>query len=310
MSAPAPEEEEVVVETEGVTVRKTFTPDDLPVPAIRFVIESDREAPVDVEVLDTIPKSFSMNRVGFHPEYGADNWTAHQDHRVVYECSLEPEAQIETVYGIRIDTPEKAVSFMTPPDVTVRTESTTDLPVATAEDSRAAKELLTPDTAESPGAGGDPPPSSNRRAIVPRLVAELEADDGSQEDRRALREALGAEPSPDTDPQVSQLESRVEDVAARQASLREDLDRLDRTDETATSADLKAVEMELTQLGQRVEDLENTVDTHSEYELDDIEARLEAATDRLETLEADVSTLRDDVDTIQRWRDRLGDLFS
>ncbi len=121
MSDTAPADDEISLSSDGVTLTKTFTPDDLPVPAIRFRLESIHDQPRTVRITEQIPASFSMDSVGFHPEYDAENWTAYQDNRVVYERVLEPGDTIETVYGIRIDDPADAAPFMTPPDLTVTT---------------------------------------------------------------------------------------------------------------------------------------------------------------------------------------------
>jgi len=324
MSEPAPDEEELIVTEEGVTVTKTFVPDGLPVPAIRLVIESTREVPVVVRLQDTIPRTFSMNSVGFHPEYGADNWTAHQDHRVVYERELDPAEDVETVYGIRINKPEQAVPFMTPPELTVRSSpvmsdsgANTGSPIATPADAQAAKELLATDATEgtttqpaTSTADVDAHAAAEQSLITTQLIEEIEAGELESSERQALREALGIEETTDVATRVSHLQSRIEEVAAHQTSMREDLERLEGADETAGEADIDAIEMELQTLVDRVDALEDAVTQHSEHELSDLEARLEAATDRLNAIEDDVATLRDDVDAIQRWRNRLGDLFS
>ncbi len=119
MSDPAPEEAEHTVTVDDITVTKTFTPDDLPVPAVRFLIESHRDSPARVRVSETIPATFSMNSVGFHPDYDAEHWTAYQDKHVVYEREIAAGDTVETVYGIRVEDTEEASAFLTDPEVTV-----------------------------------------------------------------------------------------------------------------------------------------------------------------------------------------------
>ena len=53
MSSADPEEVSVEIRREGVSVEKSFEPDDFPVPAIAFVIRSERDVPVDVALVDT-----------------------------------------------------------------------------------------------------------------------------------------------------------------------------------------------------------------------------------------------------------------
>ncbi|AUV81957.1 hypothetical protein C2R22_10115 [Salinigranum rubrum] len=90
--------------TEGaVTVTKSFEADEFPVPAVKFVIESDASEPVSIRLVDSIPESFPMENVGFHPDFEKDNWTAYKSHRVEYDRTLDPGESATTVYGIRLD---------------------------------------------------------------------------------------------------------------------------------------------------------------------------------------------------------------
>ncbi|TKX52540.1 hypothetical protein EXE44_18280, partial [Halorubrum sp. SS7] len=77
-----------------------------PVPAVRYLLSSNREDPVRVRIVDRIPESFPMDRVGFHPEYESENWTAYKDHRVEFERVIDPDESVETVFGIRDDDPD------------------------------------------------------------------------------------------------------------------------------------------------------------------------------------------------------------
>ena len=94
------------VEEDGIRVEKSFTDDAFPVPAVMYELASDREDAVRVRIVDRIPDSFPMDRVGFHPDYESENWTAYKDHRVEFERVLEPQESVETVFGIRDDDPE------------------------------------------------------------------------------------------------------------------------------------------------------------------------------------------------------------
>jgi archaellum component FlaC len=110
-------ETSVSVSRGEVRVDKTFEADRFPVPAIAFEIESLADDPIRVRLVDQIPESFAMEGVGFHPDYDSDNWTAYRDHRVAYERTLEPMESVLTVYGIRIDDPAEAESFLGEPSV-------------------------------------------------------------------------------------------------------------------------------------------------------------------------------------------------
>jgi len=95
------------VDEDGIRVEKSFTDDDaFPVPAVMYELSSTREDPVRVRIVDRIPESFPMDRIGFHPEYESENWTAYKDHRVEFERVVDPGDEIETVFGIRDDDPD------------------------------------------------------------------------------------------------------------------------------------------------------------------------------------------------------------
>ncbi len=118
MSEESDQRSELTVSRGDVTVEKTFTRDEFPVPAVRFVVTSDASEPVRIRLLDDIPESFPMEGVGFHPEYESDNWTAYKDHRVEFTRSLEPGEEVLTVYGIRLDESEHDPSeFLAEPTV-------------------------------------------------------------------------------------------------------------------------------------------------------------------------------------------------
>ncbi len=99
-------ESTTTVEEDGISVEKSFTDDAFPVPAVMYDLSSDREDAVRVRIVDRIPDSFPMDRIGFHPDYESENWTAYKDHRVEFERVLEPGESVETVFGIRDDDPD------------------------------------------------------------------------------------------------------------------------------------------------------------------------------------------------------------
>lgn len=117
MSSTADTDEVIEVNADGLTVRKTFTADEFPVPAIRFAIESERDTQVTFRLSEDIPESFPMDKVGFHPDYHSDDWTAFQDNHVEFTGTLEAGAELVTVYGIRIDDERTAEAFLTEPTV-------------------------------------------------------------------------------------------------------------------------------------------------------------------------------------------------
>jgi hypothetical protein len=109
------EEREQTVD--GVTVSKSLDTEGFPVPTVTFDIVSDREDHVLLRIVDRIPESFPMDSVGFHPEYGSENWTAYPDQRVEYEREIAPDESVTTIYGIRLDDTDEAEQFLGDPEV-------------------------------------------------------------------------------------------------------------------------------------------------------------------------------------------------
>jgi len=120
MNSTADTDDTIEISADGIAVRKTFTADEFPVPAIRFEIESDRDNPVTLQLSEDIPESFPMDKVGFHPDYHSDDWTAYQDNHVEFTAALEPGDQLVTVYGIQLDDESRATEFLTEPLVVER----------------------------------------------------------------------------------------------------------------------------------------------------------------------------------------------
>ena len=106
--------ETVTTASDGVTVEKSFEPDDFPVPAIAFDLRSTRDTTVSVRLVDTVPDGVGPENVGFHPKYGAEFWDADGD-RIVFQRELAPEESYTTVYGLRGDDAAVAAEFLNEP---------------------------------------------------------------------------------------------------------------------------------------------------------------------------------------------------
>jgi predicted nuclease with TOPRIM domain len=116
MSNADSEEVKVVVERGGVSVEKSFEPDDFPVPAIAFVIHSDREESTDIRIVDQVPDDVPAQDIGFHPKYGADFWSV-EDGQIVFEREFEAGEEYTTVYGLRAKDTDDIQRFLTEPSI-------------------------------------------------------------------------------------------------------------------------------------------------------------------------------------------------
>ena len=136
----------VTVSRGDVTVEKSFEPDEFPVPAVLFRIDSADSDPVELRLVDQIPEEYQMSAIGFHPDFESDNWMAYQDHRVVFERTLDPEEVVQTVYGVRLDREEDAVAFLDNPTLEGIEESAESVDDILGEDrNQAVRDVLAGD---------------------------------------------------------------------------------------------------------------------------------------------------------------------
>ena len=114
----AESEDIVTVSSDGVTVEKSFEPDEFPVPAIAFALRSDRETAVSIRLTDSVPEDVAPENIGFHPKYGAEFWGI-EDDRIVFERELTGGEEYTTVYGLRggSEDREAAMEFMSEPTI-------------------------------------------------------------------------------------------------------------------------------------------------------------------------------------------------
>ncbi len=177
----------VTVSNDGVVVEKTVTAEEFPVPAVAFTLTSNTDVPVHIRLTDQIPSSFPMERVGFHPDYHSNAWTAYKNHRVEFEYTLDPTETIETVYGIRTDDSEELQQFLTEPEIkeiATSEDDPTDIEgVLGSDNSQLIREVLAGERSSLPGAdAGDTPidaPLDPSESDVDPETPPAEAGDGT-----------------------------------------------------------------------------------------------------------------------------------
>src|SRR6056297_459857 len=155
--------EPVTVSKDGITVEKTVTAEEFPVPAVVFLLASNKPEPTHVRLTDQIPESFPMERVGFHPEFESDQWTAYKDHRVEFECGLDPGEEVKTVYGIRTDDTGDLSSFLIEPTLkelsAKEQEEAADIEgVLGPDNSQLVRDVLSGNRSSLPGVDGEDGP--------------------------------------------------------------------------------------------------------------------------------------------------------
>jgi peptidoglycan hydrolase CwlO-like protein len=176
MSNADPAEVSMVVSRDGVTVEKSFEPDDFPVPAIAFVIRADREETVSVRLSDEVPDAVDAEDIGFHPKYGAEFWSV-EEGDIVFEREFEAGEEYTTVYGLRASQTDDVESYMSEPTI-----ESVDPPL---EDAGQVVRDVIGDDGESDG------PSSND---IEAAIAAADADGSDEPDDE------GDEPAADDEP--------------------------------------------------------------------------------------------------------------
>jgi len=206
---------------------------------VTYTLSSTREEPVRVRIVDRIPESFPMDRIGFHPEYESENWTAYKDNRVEFERVIDPDETVETVFGIRDDDPD-VDGFLGTPVIEHVPAGEEIEDVLGAGDTDAVREVLSGDRATLPGmADADD-----------RTTDDATAEDTSDDQAAEPSDIAAAEPPDDADPTVEpdarsagvETEQPEEDDTDEEADGDSDDEPVD---ETPPSAEAEAVELDV-----------------------------------------------------------------
>ena len=308
MSSADPEEVSVEIEREGVAVEKSFEPDDFPVPAIAFVIRSERDVPVDVTLVDTVPEDIQAEDIGFHPRYGAEYWR-NEGEELIFERQFEAGEEYTTVYGLRARDTEDVGRFLGDPELVEvhppkdSSEVVRDVigegtePEASDDDLEAAiaaadvedpQERSVADgpagTAETgAGAGTASASASVSPVTVASMLAEgIRAGEVSDSDLEVLREALGA-----TEVSSNSFEVRIDHLQSEVADLKAYSDALEAfIDENGEARTL------MRELQDSIEGIRSDV-ADVESSMESVEASVAETTERLDDVDEEVSRIDD-----------------
>jgi len=310
MSSADPEEVSVEIRREGVTVEKSFEPDDFPVPAIAFVIRSERDVPVDVTLVDTVPEDIQAEDIGFHPKYGAEHWRNEGD-ELIFERTFEPGEEYTTVYGLRARDTDDVGRFLGDPELAgidppkessevVRDvigaggegveagTSDDDLEAAiAAADVESDPESPTGGPGTKPAAGDADVGPTSPGSVASALAEGIRSGQVSDGDLEVLREALGA-----GEASSNSLEVRIEHLQSEVAELQAYSDALGEfIDENGDARTL------VRELRESIESVRADV-AEVESEIDSVSGEVSEATDRVGGLGEDVARIDDEVDRI------------
>ncbi|MFC6732435.1 MULTISPECIES: hypothetical protein [unclassified Haladaptatus] len=199
----APASDGVAVSLGDVTITKAYQAEKFPVPAIEFVVESDRDDDVLVRVIDYPPETVSKDDLGFHPDFGADYWTVADDH-IVFERTLGAGESYTTVYGIREVEGDGIEAFLAEPELVV-VDSEADVEEVVGEDkSKVVREVLAGTSETVPGAESEDTDQEPIDVPEPEVGAETEEGEEDEPEPIDLEEpadpATAPEPAAADDP--------------------------------------------------------------------------------------------------------------
>jgi len=194
----------VETETDGVSVAVGIDLDSLPLPAIKFEIRSRRDERVGVVVRHAVPSRPGVDAVAFHPDFGADDWTAYEEGRVSWAGTLAPGESVTTLYGVWLTEPREVFAFLEAPTVG-RVEPVGEHDGYDPVDPGTANKRLIDDSLAETG------PESMREMVAgvrdllspgdgdrPQTADDAEAtDDDPDPDPIAVAETVETEPGPD-----------------------------------------------------------------------------------------------------------------
>lgn len=268
---------EVATVEAGVTVEKGLNVDDFAVPSVVLTIRAPEDQGAVVRVRDRLPDDLGGEDVGFHPNRGGQFWTFAGDH-VTFERRFEPGEEYTTIYGVAVADPERDEWLFDDPAVEVTTEPYTE------------------DLAGRVDAVGDVrsgEPSHSK--ILERLARALEH--GDPDDVRRIREVL----SEDRRGPVSELAAELDSIDSRVSAMEEqDRNEGDRIRPGRERADISTLSEEISELRTVVEEVESGKDRNAR-DIDDVGGELAELTSTVESIAADRPTTADDrLDDLER----------
>ncbi len=315
--ADAASDEPVHTDHDGVTVEKSYEPDDFPVPAIAFTIRSERDEALSVRLADTVPDDIPSEDIGFHPKYGAEFWDV-EGNTIVFTREFEPHEEYVTVYGLRGKDATDVERFLTEPELTSvdPIESASGDVVRDVIDDpdtdrdEGAGEASEPGAADGsePGAGDASEPGTADAADDGDLDIDLpEPDDGADGTATAGQAtadaaAVGAAGTPPAVPEGESVAAAlVDEIQAGDVddeTLAELRDALGVTADDSTDTRIEHLQSTVADLDAYTDAIEEFLDEEGDAQsvLRDVRTDFESVSDRLDDVEADVADLRDDVE--------------
>lgn len=280
----------IVESTAGVTLTKQFETEEYVQPAVVYELDSDRDDPATVRVIETMPDGLAPTDIGFLDASKSSAWTV-KGPKLVLETDVGAGADFTTVCGARGGNVEALSDLLDRPDafeVEPHGSGETEDPDSDTEAESFTRSAGTAGSLTEELAPDDGPQSTDRDLVVERLVEELRADEVSPESVEFLREELG--PAGDARPRsvearLKQLQTDISDVRAYTNALEAFLD------ENGSAQEL------IDRFQRRVGSLEDALEV-AEERLDAHDDELAGLGDEMESVGAQVEALSEDLDDL------------
>mgnify|MGYP006286211219 CR=1 FL=1 len=203
----------------GVSVAKRPEEDRFSIPAVVYLLDSDRDDAVSVTLRQHLPESLPADDLRFHTRYESVQWSLDGD-AACFEVDLDPGEQLETVVGIdrsSSDALERFVGAETEvllPDLPAADSSVQSSDQATEESSdEETEESFDEETEESfdeetdDGVAGEPTADSPPHTLPDRETIPLEPEANEADETADVRAAR-----PGTDDLPDSIEAALEDI--------------------------------------------------------------------------------------------------
>lgn len=305
---------EIVEEVDEVQLRKSVEAESYQFPSVELEFISERDDTATVTVRDPIPDDISIEDIGFHRQFGKENWKV-DGNQLVFEYDLEPSEEYKTVYGIRPNQVDRSTDLLTTPDsFKVAPEEATDdeaKPVT-----RSATESPYPDdestqrehkagSVDSEASGavdrkGHPIAETSEthidiESVADRLAEELQNGDVSEGTLEILEEHLAANVwrSASEDARIRQIQEDVMNLRAYTNALEAFLE------EEGSAADI------IEEFERKVEDLEGEIE-NLQARITDLEGQYETVESGLEEVDNSIASVSTEQKKLQSEMNSIG----
>jgi hypothetical protein len=99
------------VSADGITVKKHIDTDRFKTPAVVLDIVSTADRSVTVTLTEPIPEAFAIEDIGFHPDFGGEQWSI-AGREITFQRETDPGEEYTTVYGVRGVAPDEIDVFL------------------------------------------------------------------------------------------------------------------------------------------------------------------------------------------------------